>query len=109
MIEDNILDRIQYFLKFNHWSVYKLAKSSGLSYSSLNNLFHRRTCPTIATLERICDGFNISLSEFFEFKENPIRNENISEEEQDIINSYNSLSVKDKELLQAYLRGLCKK
>ena len=109
MIEDNVLERIQYFLDFNHWSVYKLAKSSGLSYSSLNNLFNRRTCPTIATLERICNGFQISLSEFFDFQENPLRNETISEEEQDILNSYQSLSIKDKELLHAYLQGLCKK
>lgn len=109
MIEDKVLDRIQYFLDFNHWSVYKLAKASGLSYSSLNNLFNRRTCPTIATLERICNGFHISLSEFFDFQENPLRNETISEEEQDILNSYQSLSMKDKELLRAYLQGLCKK
>lgn len=109
MIENDVLDRIQYFLDFNHWSLYRLAKSSGLPYSSLNNLFNRRTCPTIATLEKICDGFQISLSEFFEFQKNPLRNESISEEQQDLLNSYGSLSVRDKELLQAYLKGLCKK
>ena len=104
-----MLDRIQYFLNFNHWSLYKLAKASGLPYSSLNNLFNRRTCPTIATLEKICNGFQISLSEFFDFQTNPLRNEIISEEKQNILNSYDSLSIRDKELLQAYLKGLCKK
>lgn len=106
MIEDKVLDRIQQLLSFNQWSLYKLAKESDLSYSSLNNLVNRRTCPTIATLEKICNGFNISLCNFFTFTKNPLRNENISEEEQRLLNAYASLSQKDKELLTAYLKGL---
>lgn len=109
MIENDVLNRIQYFLDFNHWSLYKLAKASKLPYSSLNNIFNRRTCPTVATLEKICAGLQISLSEFFAFDTNPLRNDTISAEEQELLNSYNSLSVHDKELLQAYLKGLCKK
>ena len=106
LIEDKVLDRIQQLLTFNQWSLYKLAKESELPYSSLNNLFNRRTCPTIATLEKICSGFNISLTEFFNFKCNPLRNEIISEEEQCLLNAYASLSQKDKDLLTAYLKGL---
>ena len=109
MIEDDVINRIKELLDFNHWSLYKLAKESGLPYSSLNNLFHRKNCPSIATLERICIGFGIGLSDFFNFTENPLRNTDISPEKQDILNSYDSLSVKDKELLVTYLRGLCKK
>ena len=109
MIEDDVINRIRQLLDFNHWSLYKLAKKSGLPYSSLNNLFHRKNCPTIATLERICIGFGISLPEFFNFTDNPLRNHEISPEQQNLLYSYDSLSVKDKELLQAYLRGLCKK
>lgn len=109
MIEDDVIKRIQELLDFKHWTLYKLAKESDLPYSSLNNLFHRKNCPTIATLERICAGFGIGLSEFFNFTENPLRNNEISSEKQDILNSYDSLSAKDKELLVAYLRGLCKK
>lgn len=109
LIEDDVINRIQELLDFNHWTLYKLAKKSDLPYSSLNNLFHRKNCPTIATLERICSGFGISLSEFFNFTENPLRNHEISPDKQELLNSYDSLSTKDKELLSAYLRGLCKK
>lgn len=109
VIENEVLDRIQYLLEFNHWSVYQLAKASDLPYSSLNNLFNRRTCPTIVTLEKICAGFEISLADFFDFQASVLRNESISEEQQTLLNSYESLSMRDKELLQTYLRGLCKK
>lgn len=109
MIEDKVLERIHELLEYKHWSLYRLAKESELSYSSLNNLFNRGTCPSISTLERICFGFNISLAEFFDFSENPLRNHIITEEEQNMLNIYAILSSKDKELLNAYLRGLRKK
>lgn len=109
MNEHEVLERIQFFLNFKHWSVYKLAKKSGLPYSSLNNIFVRKTCPTIPTLEKICNGLGISLSEFFSYKTNPLKSDILSEQEQDIVNSYRSLSEKDKELLTAYLNGLCKR
>ena len=109
LTENTIIDRIQVLLEFNHWSLYKLAKEANLSYSSLNNIFNRRTCPSIITLEKICKGFNISLSEFFAFEENPLRSNTLTEEQQDLINSYEALSNKDKELLKAYLQGFRKK
>lgn len=108
MIEDQVIERINFLLEFNHWSVYKLAKESSIPYSNLNNIFNRNTCPTIPTLQKICNGFNISLSEFFEFEKNPLRIDTISSDEQNIINTYRVLAANDKKLLNAYLRGLSK-
>ena len=109
LIEQSVLNRIQQLLEFKHWTLYKLAKESNIAYSSLNNIFNRKTCPTIITLEKICKGFNMSLSEFFSFDTNPLRDESLTLEQQDLLNSYNELSSQDKMLLQAYLKGLCKK
>ncbi|MBD5395891.1 MAG: helix-turn-helix transcriptional regulator [Lachnospiraceae bacterium] len=109
MTENNVLNRIRYFLEFKHWTIYKLAKESGLSYSSLNNIFNRNTCPSVITLEKICKGLNISLSEFFSYDENPLIFDGLTDAEQELINSYRSLSAMDKKLLEAYLNGLCKK
>lgn len=47
------------------WTRYKLAKECGLSESTLANVFSRNTMPSLATLETICQGFRISLSQFF--------------------------------------------
>ena len=109
MIENEVLGRIREFLKLNHWSIYKLAKESGVPYSSLNNIFLRNTCPTISTLEKLCKGLNIRLSDFFDFKKNPLRDPSLSEDEQNLLSAYRKLSIRDKELLNAYLDGLNKK
>ena len=66
----------------------------------------RQTCPTMVTLEKICHGFNISLSEFFSFESNPLRNELLSDDEEELLNTYKELSVQNKKLLKAYLDGL---
>ena len=109
LIENSIINRIQALLDAKHWSIYKLAKVSKLSYSSLNNIFRRNTCPSIPTLEKICNGLNISLSQFFEYKQNPLQNDVLSEDEQDLLYAYRSLSKRDKEILTASLHGLCKR
>lgn len=109
MDENEVLSRIRELLKSNHWSIYKLAKASGVPYSSLNNCFLRNNSPTVATLEKLCIGLNISLSDFFDYKENPLRDESLSEDEQNLLSAYRKLSIKDKDLLNAYLDGLSKK
>lgn len=59
------LQRLNRLLDERGWTVYRLAKSCGLSESTLANVFRRNTVPSITTLERICDGFGITLSQFF--------------------------------------------
>lgn len=41
------------------------SKECGLSESTLANIFRRNTVPSISTLEAICSGFGITLSQFF--------------------------------------------
>ena len=47
------------------WSEYRLALKCGLSQSTVANIFRRNTVPSIATLEAICTGLGITLSQFF--------------------------------------------
>ena len=109
IIEQDVLNRIQQLLEFKHWTLYKLAKESNLAYSSLNNILNSETKQKKEKKKKICKGFNISLSEFFSFDTNPLRDESLTFEQQDVLNSYNELSSQDKMLLQAYLKGLRKK
>lgn len=57
--------RLRDLLLEKGWSEYRLAKASGLSESTIANIFKRNTMPSISTLESICHGFGITLSQFF--------------------------------------------
>ena len=104
-----ITNRIYELLRFNQWSLYRLSKESGIPYSSLENLKTRNNCPTIQTLDKICKALNISLAEFFSFEENPLRNYEMTEDEQILLNSYKSMSAYHKKLTKAYMQGLSEK
>ena len=58
-------EKIQEMMKRRGWSAYKLAKQSGLSEATIANLIRRNTIPTITTLEAICKGFDITMTQFF--------------------------------------------
>lgn len=61
----NTNERLRRLLNERGWSEYRLAKNSGLSESTIANIYRRNTVPSIATLEMICKGFGITLSQFF--------------------------------------------
>ena len=57
--------KLNQILKERGWTTYKLSAESGLSHTTLANVFRRNTVPSISTLEKICAGFGITLSQFF--------------------------------------------
>ena len=59
------LTRLKELLEQRGWSEYRLAKESGVSQTTIGNIFRRNTDPTVSTLENICRGFGITLSQFF--------------------------------------------
>ena len=57
--------RLRQLLNERGWTEYRLSKKCGPSESTLANIFRRNTIPSITTLEAICNGFGITLSQFF--------------------------------------------
>ncbi len=58
-------ERLRQLLKERGLTTYKMSELSGLSHTTLANVFKRNTVPSISTLEAICKGFGITLSQFF--------------------------------------------
>lgn len=61
----DVHERLMELLDERGWSEYRLARESGLSDSTIHNIYKRNTSPSIPTLETICKGFGITLSQFF--------------------------------------------
>ena len=86
------------------WTLYKLAQESGIPYSSLNSLFNKNNQPTISTLEKIIDGFHISMSEFFSDRPPYREIRSYSDEELELLETYNRLNKKNKVLLTEFAK-----
>ncbi|MBE5953453.1 MAG: helix-turn-helix transcriptional regulator [Lachnospiraceae bacterium] len=65
----NVLDKIVQLRESRKWSEYQLAEKSGLTQSTISSWYRKNMLPTIPSLQKICDAFDITLSQFF-MKEN---------------------------------------
>ena len=53
----NVIERIQEYMKLRGWTEYRLVKETKLPASTLANIFHRGTTPSIPTLDHLrCSG-----------------------------------------------------
>ena len=102
MDEFIVNQHIMEICKQRNLSIYRLAKMSDMPYSSLNNMIKHRHVPTIYNLIKICNGLNISLSQFFAGIEDNV----LSSEQQDVISLWDLLDSKSKEFALIYMKGL---
>lgn len=87
--------RIRELMAQRQWSEYRLAIASGLSQSTIANIFSRNTTPSIATLESICSAFGITLAQFFSEGEMV----ELTPEQWEMFSAWSSLSTHQKEAL----------
>ena len=92
--------RIRQLMEERHWSEYRLAIASGLSQSTIANIFNRNTTPSISTLESICKGFGITLAQFFSEGDAV----ELSEEQRQMFHDWCALSAEEKEVLAHLIR-----
>lgn len=97
----DILNRIKQLSDERGWSNYKLAKEAHIAESSLNNLFRLNNQPTISTLESICNGFGITLSQFFSEGNEPVV---LNEEQREMLDVWNTLKQDQKAALLEFLK-----
>lgn len=59
--------RILSLCKERGWAIHKLSIESGVSPSTIKSiLYDRSTSPGIVTIKMLCDGFGITITEFFD-------------------------------------------
>ncbi len=103
MRDTDVIQHIQELCKERNWSYYRLAKESDIPYSTLNNMISRTNIPTIPTLQKLCDGFGITLADFFlDQPEHP----QLTDGQKELVELYNRLDHEKKNVLKAYIKGL---
>ena len=104
----NILEareRIQQLMQERNWSIYRLAKESGLSQTTISNIFKRNNEPSIPTLKRLCGAFGITMSQFFRGNDDG-SDCTVSAEQQELINNWTLLSDTQRQLLSGLIKTM---
>ena len=102
MDEGYVLERIEELCDKEGWSHYVLAKRSGISQSTISNMFSRTNQPTFITVAKICDAFGITMAQFFNSK----KHLDLTEEQEDILCMFDAMSAQKRELVKAFMSGL---
>lgn len=97
----NTLERIRQLLHERGWTVYKLSKLSGVSQSTLSNMFNRNNDPSISTLEDICRAFGITLSQFFANEGELVA---LNKEQAEMLEKWSTLTSEQKNALLKLLK-----
>ena len=99
----DVKNRISDLLTEYNWSIYRLARESDLSESTLRSVFSRDNDPSLATLESICKGFNITLPQFFKAED-----VGAGDEEHKLLVAYNSLLPEHRKIVKDMIDALKK-
>lgn len=97
------LVRIREFMEARGWTEYRLAKESGLSQSTISNMFNRHTAPSVPSLEAICKGFGITMAQFFSEGHNMVE---LSDEQVKMFDQWAKLTPRQKELLAELIENI---
>lgn len=99
----NILDEIQRLRLARNWTEYELATHADLSQSTISTWYRKNQTPTIKSLEKICKGFGITLSQFFA-EDNDFFS--LTAEQREVLDCWSSLTPKQQELFLELFKSI---
>lgn len=85
------------------WTEYMLAENSGLTQSTISTWRRKNLQPNVASIEKICGGLGITLSQFFSDPEQ----DDLTEEQKNILDLWAKLSPRQRaavsEMIQSFV------
>lgn len=100
----DVIQRIKQLAIERGWSEYRLVKETGLAPSTIANIYHRDTIPSIPTLEVLCKAFGITLSQFFS-DDNMI---SLSQEQAKLLEHWATITSEQRRILIELLKAISK-
>ena len=95
----NVLDKIEKLRLDRGWSVYRLAEKAGITDKCIYNWYNRNTMSSIETIEKICEAFGMTLSQFFA-EGNLIE---VDEELKELFDDWSSLTEEQKKAVKVMI------
>ena len=100
---DYVISKLQSILEKRNLTAYRFAKNSGIARTLIPNTINRKNVPSLTSLQRICDGLGITLSQFFAEGEELAT---LTTEQKAWLDLYDNLTPIEKAKVGAYIQGL---
>ncbi len=99
----NILEEITRLRLQRKWSEYELAKHSDIPQSTISTWYRKKQVPTISTLDKICKGMGISLSQFFAEGCDAIY---LTSNQRELLDNWSALNPRQQEIILELLKNI---
>ena len=91
----NVSERLKYYMERRGMTIYALAKASGLPWQTVKNLVNQMNNPTVATVDMLCRGLGITMSQFFSDEEEMI---SLTAEQKELLEQWNVITEDEKKV-----------
>ena len=85
------------------WTEYALAEKSGVPQSTISSWYKKNMLPSFSSLEKICNGFGITLSQFFADSDDLVE---LTPEQKKLLSKWDVLSGDQKRTLIEFLKTI---
>lgn len=92
----DILSMITQYREGRGWTEYQLAERAGLPQSTISSWYRKKMIPTVASLEKICHAFGITLSQLFAENEEAVT---LTDNQQKLLQRWDRLTKEQQEAL----------
>jgi len=99
----DVLEEITRLRTKRKWSEYDLAKHSGLSQSTISTWYRKNQTPTIQTLDKVCSGLGITLSQFFAEEDDLVC---LTPQQRELLDNWSALSEAQQAIFMELFKNL---
>lgn len=102
----DILQRILEERNIRGWSEYTLAQRSEVPQSTISTWYRKNLQPSVATIEKICNAFDMTLAQFFsKYDSDSVK---LSKDQAELLTLWDSLSKDQRDSILAMIRSFVK-
>ena len=97
-----VLERILQLRLERGWSEYRLSEESGIAQTTISSWFKKDVYPSIPSLEKICNAYNISLAQFFNYDNEPV---SLTDDQKILLDNWNRLNSEQQRAVISLLKS----
>ncbi|MGN0293452.1 MAG: helix-turn-helix domain-containing protein [Lachnospiraceae bacterium] len=99
----DILGRILRMRCERHWTEYELGKRADISQGTISTWYRRNQIPNLATLDRICQAFGVTLSQLVAEDGDPVV---LTQEDMEFLELYQCMNENQRKHFIEFMKSL---
>ena len=103
----NVLERITALRMERGWTECEMAQHCGLRQSTVSDWYKKNRSPRFGSLEKICKGFDLAMSQFFLSETDPVTT--LTKQQRELLENWFKLSDTQKKKLLALIDNMLQK